>query len=424
MTLFDVRHSALPGTVDGRSVVVLAVWTTMLVDLHAHFPMHLLPEEQRKAHDHVRAYSRQRWQARIVDLISRFANYQGPGDTPSVTESLMREGDVGVALSVLYAPFDEMDLGEPYAAAPHDGYFSDVLAELELVEKHAAANPNHVAIARSPAELDALIQDGRPVLIHAIEGGFQLGGTEAEVRDHVRILAERGVAYVTLAHLFWRKVATNAPALPFLPDWLYHRVFPQPDEGLTVLGRTAASAMVEHGILIDITHMSERSVADVLALLDDQDPEMRVPVIATHMAYRFGGLEYAFSDETIRRVAERGGVMGCILCEHYITSGLRRTWTILNSSIDALCRHVDQHPRCIRLARPRRHRVRPRWLHQAGTARARAHGPDGGRCRTPCESATEPETPRRSPAATPSGSCAQLGCRPRRPVSRTPPSSP
>ena len=41
----------------------------MLVDLHAHFPMHLLPGDQRQSHDHVRACSRQRWQARIVDLI-------------------------------------------------------------------------------------------------------------------------------------------------------------------------------------------------------------------------------------------------------------------------------------------------------------------------------------------------------------------
>jgi hypothetical protein len=82
----------------------------MLIDLHAHFPMHLLPDGTRRSHDHVRAYARQRWQAKIVDLISRLANYQGPGDRPSVTGALMREGDVGAVLSVLYAPFDEMDL--------------------------------------------------------------------------------------------------------------------------------------------------------------------------------------------------------------------------------------------------------------------------------------------------------------------------
>lgn len=316
----------------------------MLVDLHAHFPMHLLPMDQRRSHDHVRAYSRRRWQAWIVELISRFANYQGPGDTPSVTESLMRDGDVGVALSVLYAPFDEMDLGQPYGAPPRGGYFSDLLAELELVEDHVAAHRDELAIAHSPAELDSLIdsEPPMPVLIHCIEGGFQLGGDEAEVRDHVRALAERGVAYVTLAHLFWREVATNAPALPFLPDWLYHRVFPQPDEGLTALGRAAAQAMVEHGILIDITHMSARSVEDTFALLDSRDAEKRVPVIATHMACRFGGLEYAFTDDTIRRVGERGGVMGCILCQHYITSGLGERVRNRKNSMDALCRHIDR----------------------------------------------------------------------------------
>ena len=31
-------------------------------------------------------------------------------------------------------------------------------------------------------------------------------------------LAAHGVAYITVAHLFWRGVATNAPAIPFLPD--------------------------------------------------------------------------------------------------------------------------------------------------------------------------------------------------------------
>jgi len=314
----------------------------MLVDLHAHFPMHLLPQDQRKSHDHVRAYSRRRWQAVLVDLISRVANYQGPGDTPSVTEALMREGNVGVALSVLYAPFDEMDLTKSYGAPPTGGYFKDLLSELELVEDHARAHAGEVTIAHSPAELsDALLDGRKPILIHCIEGGFQLGGDEAEVGEHVRELAQRGVAYITLAHLFWRQVATNAPALPFLPDRLYHCVFPQPEQGLSELGRAAARAMVEHRILIDITHMSERSIDDTFALLDDIDPDKRVPVIATHMACRFGGLEYSFSDETIRRVAGRGGVMGCILCKHYVTSGLPGGVRDRQDSVDALCRHID-----------------------------------------------------------------------------------
>jgi microsomal dipeptidase-like Zn-dependent dipeptidase len=234
-----------------------------------------------------------------------------------------------------------MDLSKSYGAPPAEGYAADVLAQLALVEQHVAES-QEAAIAHSPAELDALLTDGKPILIHAIEGGFQLGQDETAIGSNVRKLAEHGVAYVTVAHLFWRQMATNAPALPFLPDWLYHLVFPEPDEGLSGFGRAAINAVLDHGILVDITHMSARSIADTFALLEERDPGKRIPVIATHMACRFGGLEYCFDDDTIRRVAERGGVLGSILCKHYMTSGVRRRVNSYADSIDVLCRHIDR----------------------------------------------------------------------------------
>jgi microsomal dipeptidase-like Zn-dependent dipeptidase len=314
----------------------------VLVDLHAHYPMHVLPDpRQRHTHARVLDWTRRRRQALIVNVISRVFNYQGPGDSPSVTEKLMREGDVGVVLSVLYSPFDEMDLSKRYGAPPDARYFADVVAQLDMVEAHVA-DFGEAAIAHSPAELDALLRDSRPILIHAIEGGFQLGQDETAIRSGVRTLAQRGVAYVTVAHLFWRDVATNAPALPFLPDWLYHLVFPEPDSGLSPLGRVAVEAMLQHRILVDITHMSARSIADTFALLDERDPEKTAPVIATHMACRFGGLEYCFDDDTIRRVADRGGLLGCILCRHYISSGLRRRVRSYERSLEVLFEHIDR----------------------------------------------------------------------------------
>jgi hypothetical protein len=51
----------------------------MLVDLHAHFPMHLLPDEQQRTHERARNWWRQRRLAVLVGFLSRFANYQGPG---------------------------------------------------------------------------------------------------------------------------------------------------------------------------------------------------------------------------------------------------------------------------------------------------------------------------------------------------------
>jgi microsomal dipeptidase-like Zn-dependent dipeptidase len=59
------------------------------------------------------------------------------------------------------------------------------------------------------------------------------------------------------------------------------------------------------------------------------------------MAYRFGGLQYSFEDATIKAVAARGGVLGCIMCEHFITSGLSSV-NSLEGSLEALCRHVDK----------------------------------------------------------------------------------
>jgi microsomal dipeptidase-like Zn-dependent dipeptidase len=316
----------------------------MLVDLHAHFPMHLLVDEQQHTHERARSWWRQRWQGTVVDLISRLANYQGPGDTPSVTEKLMRDGDVRVALSVLYQPFDEMDLTQSYGARPLQGYFEDVVDQRQTVEDYVEAHPAEIAVAHSARELDGKLQAGTtPILIHAIEGGFQLGASAGEVRANVRVLAALGVAYVTVAHLFFRDVATNAPALPFLPDKLYNWVFSQAKGlGLTSLGREVIEAMVDEGILVDITHMRSQSIDDVFALLDARDPDKEIPVIATHMAYRFGGLEYCFDDDTVVRVAGRGGLLGLICCEHYITSGVSGIEQSVEGSIQALCRHIDR----------------------------------------------------------------------------------
>jgi microsomal dipeptidase-like Zn-dependent dipeptidase len=317
----------------------------MLVDLHAHYPMHVVPPEHRDTHARLTAWGRERWRSAIVRVVSRFFNYEGPGDTPAVTLELMREGDVGVVLSVLYEPFDEIDFERSYGAPPRRRYFDDLIVQLEDVEADIAAHRDagmNVTIAHSPVELAAAGESGQQTLIHAIEGGFHLGADEQEISANVAALAQRGVAYVTVAHLFWREVATNSPALPFLSDRWYHRLFPQPsDEGLTERGLAAVRAMVAHGILVDITHMSERSIADTFATLRAVGDDPPVPVIATHMACRFGNLSYNLSDENIAHVGERAGLLSLIACKHYISNGDREP-TSFADSFRLLVKHIDR----------------------------------------------------------------------------------
>lgn len=321
----------------------------MIVDLHAHYPMHVVPEAKGSLWRLLRtplgrARLRDRVRALLVGFASRFINYRSLWSGPRVTVDSLQKGEVWVPLSVLYSFFDELELGEPYPAKPKSSYLAPLLRNLELVEqdireRHAQA----AVVARSPLELERALEEGKVALIHCVEGGYHLGGTVAEIDRGVTELARRGVAYITVAHLVWRHVATNAPAIPFLPDWLYRRVFPQPDVGLSELGEAAVGAMVREGVLVDLTHMGDRALADTFALLERLDGQHRVPVVASHGCFRFRSQEYGLSEESVRRVAERDGVVGLIMAQHQLNRGVRRTrsWRF-RQSFEVVCAHIDR----------------------------------------------------------------------------------
>jgi microsomal dipeptidase-like Zn-dependent dipeptidase len=262
-----------------------------------------------------------------------------------VTVERMLEGGVGVCCSALYSFWDEFDLTKwRYGEPPAPTYFPTLERQIETVERRIAERHAGTAtIAHTPQALDDAIAAGTLALVHTVEGGFHVGDSVAAIDANVTTLAGRGVASITPAHLIYRGIATNAPALPFLPDWLYHVVFRQPHAGLSDLGDALVRAMVREGQIVDITHMSERSLQDTFALLDELDPERTIPVVASHIACRFGRLQYSVTDATIRRVAERGGVLGVIFCEHYVSDGLRpRHPKELGRSLDLMCRHIDR----------------------------------------------------------------------------------
>jgi membrane dipeptidase len=320
----------------------------VIADLHSHYPMHLSARPGGSIVRLARSESG-RWRlldafrALLIQAANRLGNYQSLQSGPRVTVPQLRAGNVGVALSVLYSPFDEMDLGKRYGSPPDSSYFPTLLRQLEEVEREVAERfAGQARIAHDAVELDAALEAGETALVHCVEGGHHLGATIDEVEANVAELARRGCAYVTLAHLFYRGVATNVNAIPFLGDRTYDFLFPMPKRvGLTALGRTALTAMVREGVLVDTSHMSAPALADTFALLDELDPKRTVPVLATHVAYRFGKDPYNVDDETIRRIAERDGVIGLIIAEHQAADGFPHTKSQA-ASIDLLCRHADR----------------------------------------------------------------------------------
>jgi microsomal dipeptidase-like Zn-dependent dipeptidase len=322
----------------------------MIVDLHAHYPMHVVTELDstatldRMTRTGGRASLGDRARAAIVKVARILLSDRDLWSGYRITVEGLERGGVGVALSVLYRPFSEMDFDVPYGSPPQHGYFDGLLADLEQVEAEVGRHdPATIRMVHDGPELEAALADGAVGVVHVVEGGFHLGGAPEEIERNVAELARRGVAYVTLAHLFFRDVATNAPAIPFLPDRLYALLFPQkPGEGLTELGRAAVRAMVRHRVMVDVAHMRPDALEETFALLDELDPDRTLPVLASHAGYRFGGQEYMLDAAAVRRIEARGGVVGLILAQHQLNDGIRRKDTkTLAESLEVIQRHVD-----------------------------------------------------------------------------------
>lgn len=322
----------------------------MFADLHAHYPMRVVhgidPESSSKQMRTARKRPfRDRLRALIMKLANRIGNFPTWDGTYRIDAKKLREGEVSLAMSVLFRPFDEMDLSKRYAAPPDCSYFRALVQDLQAVEDEVKDHdPAEIRVVHNRTELERAIELGATALVHAVEGGFHLGNTDAEIEANCAELAKRGVGYVTVAHLFFRQVATNANAVPFIPDRVYRYLFPQcGKDRLTPRGETLVRSLCENRILPDLSHMDPPAIRETLTLLDTLDPERRMPVVSTHAGYRFGRQRYMHDEETVRRIADRGGVIGLIMAQHQLQDGiLEEETTTIEQSLAVIFEHIDK----------------------------------------------------------------------------------
>jgi microsomal dipeptidase-like Zn-dependent dipeptidase len=321
----------------------------MIADLHCHYPMHLLPED-RHPHGVSEGFFRRLkddLDASIEGLLGRVANDASWDSGWRVDLDGLEQGGARLICSVLFWPPDEFDFDRSYGSPPGPGYFSDLQGQLQSVESNLQsldpAGARHLIVRRA-ADLD---DAERLAFVHCVEGGFHLGPDQSALDANVQWLAQRGVIYVTLAHLFFRGVATNAPAIPALSDSEYRAIFHEdPDLGLTALGQAAVRAMYTHKVLVDISHMSERAIGDTFDLIESLDrtsgaDPLEYPVIATHVGMRSADPDtqsYNLSDDTARRIQERGGLIGLIMAQHQLgtTDDPGQSRAVLKRHIDAV----------------------------------------------------------------------------------------
>lgn len=317
----------------------------MIADLHCHYPMHVMMDPRERVHRMMRVSGRpagDKLRALVLRIASALLSDRDHWSGERVDLEYLRQGDTRLVFSVLHSPFNEIDLKCRYGSPPASEYFERLLDQIERVEEYVDAwDDRCVAFVRDAGALRAVLDSGGIAMVHCLEGGVDLGPEDDEIERNVATLRECGVVYITLAHLFFRQVATNTPAIPFLPDWAYNLLFPQRREGLTPRGRTAVRAMVDNGILVDLAHMRGDALEETFELLDEIAPDM--PVINSHAGFRCGKQEYMVDEPTVTRIAERRGAIGLILAQHQLNDGIRRRKTkTFEESFEVIRTHVDK----------------------------------------------------------------------------------
>ncbi len=296
---------------------------TQMLDLHAHFAMHMrLPKAPRDnpAGDALRA------------LLFRTANlfFNNSWGRFRVTPDTIRQGRIAAFASVLYDPADEFQVGQ----SPPQHAFTHILAQIEQVE-HAVKDNYGLELAHNVTEVEACLTNGQTVLFHCMEGAVGLGGDAGNVAE----LARRGVAYMIIAHLFYKGAATCNNAIPFLTDKQFAKINPQPENvGLTQHGCDVVEGCFREGIIVDLTHCTDQAIDDIFRIHSSRGEYRDAPIISSHTGVR-GTSPYAvnLSDDTILRIRKSGGVVAVIPCPHLLTAPHKRT----GKHIDLVFNAVD-----------------------------------------------------------------------------------
>ena len=158
--------------------------------------------------------------------------------------------------------------------------------------------PELVGIARSYQDIEENWKNGRiSALLTMEEGGICEGKAE-----YLRIFYELGVRMFTFTWNFPNELAwpnrleqEGAPAAYFVPET---------EQGLTEKGFEFLEEMERLGMIADVSHLGDKGILDVIA-------HARRPFVASHSNARAVCRHSRnLTDEMIRGIAEKGGVIG------------------------------------------------------------------------------------------------------------------
>ncbi|NVE95944.1 dipeptidase [Altererythrobacter lutimaris] len=189
----------------------------------------------------------------------------------------LRAGKVGAQFWSVYVP---ASLDEPEAVVM-------TLEQIDVTRRLIDRYPNDLALVTTASEAEAAMAEGKIASLIGMEGGHSIGSSLAVLREMYQL----GARYMTLTHsknTRWADSATDDPE----------------HDGLTGFGRDVVLEMNRIGMLVDLSHVSEATMNDVLDVA-------QAPVIFSHSGARaINGHARNVPDSVLARLpANRGVIM-------------------------------------------------------------------------------------------------------------------
>lgn len=202
-----------------------------------------------------------------------------PGALVSHYLSQFEAGDIGVVGAAIYV---------------EDRYLPEMglrVALDQIARTYVEAeNSDRFAICKTSAEINRARKENKIALIITMEGVEPLG----EDLNLLCVFYELGVRMVGLTHA--RRNAAGGGGI--------FAASGSPADGLTSFGRELVQECERLGIIIDLAHINPKGFQDIVDLTTK-------PLIVSHTnARKFYDIERNISDEQIRLIGERGGVVG------------------------------------------------------------------------------------------------------------------
>jgi membrane dipeptidase len=160
------------------------------------------------------------------------------------------------------------------------------LDQIDAVRETVRKHPNDLVLAATADEVRAAKKQNKIAALMGVEGGHMMGNDLAVLRT----FAALGVRYMTLTHMENNEWADSSTAKP-------------EHNGLTDFGKDVVREMNRLGIIVDISHVSDKTFYDVLAT-------SKAPVFASHSSCRaLCNSVRNMTDDMIRDLAKHGGVI-------------------------------------------------------------------------------------------------------------------